>query len=169
MALPLNYTLNNRDDLTTAIPPVDPAGDVNLCIKRTQFLVSSKVLALGSKVFHTMFLPGFQEGIQLQEHTKKKEVFTQTLLDDHLMALHIICLVLHHQQTIIPYRISPYLLFEVANLVDKYDCRTAMCCQAATATGEMFKRVRACSINTGSAYSLLLCAAWLFKNDTIFT
>ena len=44
-----------------------------------------------------------------------------------------------------------------------------MCSWAATATGEMFKLVRACSIDTGSAYSLLLCAAWLFENNTIFT
>ena len=169
MALPLNYTLNNRDDLTTAVPPVDPAGDVNLCTRRTQFLISSKVLALGSKVFHTMFFTGFQESIQLQEHIERKEVFTKTLPDDHSMALHVICLVLHHQQTAIPYRISPYLLFEVAKLVDKYDFRTAMCCWAATATAEMFKRVRACSIDTGSAYSLLLCAAWIFEDDAIFT
>ena len=168
MALPLNYTLNNRGDLTTAVPPVDSSGDVNLCIKHTQFLVSSKALALGSKVFHAMFLPRFQEGIQLQEHTKKKEIFTQTLPDDHSMALHIICLVLHHQQTVIPYKISPYLLFEVAKLVDKYDCRTAMCCWAVTATAEMFKRVRACSFYPGLAYSLLLCAAWLFEDDAIF-
>ena len=85
------------------------------------------------------------------------------------MALHIICLVLHHQQTAIPYKISPYILFEVAKLVDKYDCRTAMCCWAATATDEIFKRVRACSFYPGSAYSLLLCAAWLFENNAIFT
>ena len=56
MALPLNYTLNNRGGLTTTIPPVDPAGDVNLCIRRTYFLVSSKAFALGSKVFYAMFL-----------------------------------------------------------------------------------------------------------------
>ena len=128
---------------------MDPAGDVNLCTKRTQFLVSSKALALGSKVFHAMFLTGFQEGVQLQEHIERKEVFIKTLLDDHSMALHIICLVLHHQQTIIPYKISPYLLFEVAKLVDKYDCRTAMCYWAATATAEIFKRVRACSFYPG--------------------
>ena len=65
MVLPLNYTLNNRGDLTTAIPPVDPSGDINLCIKRTQFLVSSKALALGSKVFHAIFLTGFEESVQL--------------------------------------------------------------------------------------------------------
>ena len=65
MALSLNYTLNKRSNLITAVPPVDPAGDVNLCTKRTQFLVSSKALALGSKVFHAMFLPIFQEGVQL--------------------------------------------------------------------------------------------------------
>ena len=74
MALPLNYTLNKRDDLTTAIPPVDPAGDVNLCTRRTQFLVSSKALALGSKVFHAMFLPRFEEGVQLQEHIERKDI-----------------------------------------------------------------------------------------------
>ena len=44
-----------------------------------------------------------------------------------------------------------------------------MCCWAATATDEIFKRVRACSFYPGSAYSLLLCAAWLFENNAIFT
>ena len=128
MALPLNYTLNNRDNLTTAIPPVDPASNVNLYTRRTQFLISSKVLALGSKIFHTIFFTGFQEGIQLQKHIKRKKVFTKTLPDDHSMALHVICLILHHQQTAIPYKISPYLLFKIAKLVDKYNFRTTMCC-----------------------------------------
>ena len=127
MALPLNYTLNNRGDLTTAVPPVEPAGDVNLCTRRTQFLVSSKALALGSKVFHAMFLLGFKEGVQLQGHIERKEVFIKTLSDNHSMALYIICLVLHHQQMIISYKISPYLFFEVTKLVDKYNYRTTMC------------------------------------------
>ena len=75
MALPLNYTLNNRGDLTTTVPSVDLAGDVNLYTRYTHFLVSSKALALDSKVFHAMFLPRFQEGVQLQEHIERKEIF----------------------------------------------------------------------------------------------
>ena len=46
MALPLNYTLNNRGDLTTTILPVDLAGDINLYIRRTHFLVLSKALTV---------------------------------------------------------------------------------------------------------------------------
>ena len=42
------------------------------------------------------------------------------------MALYIVYLVLHHQPRNIPYIITPYLFFEVAKLVDKYDCVDAI-------------------------------------------
>ena len=167
-SLRLANSTDDRVDISTAVPPVDPKGDVKLFTRRTQLLVSSKALAMGSKIFSTMFQPRFQEGVQLKEHAENNKIYTINLPDDHSMALHIVCLVLHHQPRNIPYIITPYLFFEVAKLADKYDCVDAIWYWAGLIMNGLFDHVRASNI-PGKDYSLLLCAAVLFDNAYSFT
>ena len=103
---------------------IDPSGDILIYLQEDMILrISSKVLAIASKVFSAMFQKGFQVGNILAE-TGSGIV---ELPDDDPKAIHALCLLLHHHHPLsIPYVVDAEFLHRMAIVVDKYACADAV-------------------------------------------
>jgi hypothetical protein len=108
---------------------IDPSGDVTLNLVAsndedgsisTTARVSSKCLSLGSPVFAAMLRPdaSFLEGSRL-EQTGSTEI---TLVGDNPEAMLIVLRALHYRSREMPDAINEDELYNLALVVNKYDC-----------------------------------------------
>ncbi|KAK4893882.1 hypothetical protein LTR27_007908 [Elasticomyces elasticus] len=81
--------------------------------------VSSIFLSHGSTVFKAMFGPHFKEGHALTSGPGTVEI---PLPEDNLDGMIMICQALHLQHHLLPSKVQPFQLLQVALLTDKYDC-----------------------------------------------
>lgn len=105
---------------------VDPSGDLQLIVGpwQTSLIVSSKVLMLASPVFRAMFDGAFGEAQFLSSNQKKKLVTAVELPEDNDEAMLLLCSLLHFKGDEGPLAVE--LLLELAVLVDKYHCASAL-------------------------------------------
>ncbi len=89
---------------------------------RKKLQVHSKVLSLSSKVFSALLSARFKEGAQL----RSTSVIEIPLPDDEAEFMEPILRALHYRSNETPDDMSAGTLFEIAKLVDKYDCVAAM-------------------------------------------
>ncbi|KAF2135725.1 uncharacterized protein K452DRAFT_322892 [Aplosporella prunicola CBS 121167] len=137
-----------------------PHGDVIMVLANTRLHVSSAVLRSASPVFSAMFGPHFAEGQNLTERKPKKIKFP----DDDPEGMKVLCGVLHHKFDVTE---TPNLevLKEIAILVDKYDCSSAM---FATATLWLIHTRKKAQAVKYVGYQTLFGIAYLFNHAQAF-
>jgi hypothetical protein len=110
---------------------IDRDGDVTLKLSKgskslddeeTSILVSSKVLALASRVFSAMLGPRFLEG----QRSASGTLAPIPLPDDDADAVTTLCHILHFNHYALPDKPELELFKNLALLCDKYDCVTPL-------------------------------------------
>jgi len=104
---------------------LDPRGDVVLITTsdmggKVEFLVQSKVLALASEVFASLFGPRFREGTAL-ENSSSSHPAKVPLPDDSPHGMRILLSTIHHREE--PPELDLEDLADLALVVDKYACQ----------------------------------------------
>ncbi|KAL9091273.1 MAG: hypothetical protein Q9165_004907 [Trypethelium subeluteriae] len=89
---------------------------------QTNLRVSSWLLKSASKVFAAMFGPHFAEGQKLSG----SNLITVPLPDDDPFAMSILCSELHLRTDMVPDKFNISEIYEIARLIDKYDCHIAL-------------------------------------------
>lgn len=102
---------------------IDEEGDVLLRSGIKEFLVSSKVLALASTYFKTMFGSQFSEGRALRHTT---DPLPLRISDDDPQALTVVLHTIHFSKQREYWELDVDKQLEVAVLSDKYDCIRAL-------------------------------------------
>ncbi|KAK4063926.1 hypothetical protein Trihar35433_8634 [Trichoderma harzianum] len=134
-------------------------GDVILVVgeQKVELRVHSQCLVSASKVFGAMLGPNWSEGQNLSKNSPKEI----PLIEDDPKALYTICCVVHHRNDILPERISPRELLQIAIEADKYDLRTALL----FAKAQWLQRK---NITDMMELAYLMAAAFLFDDMDMF-
>ena len=122
---PANISLCGQPDDEPVVDceVIDGEGDVLLRSGVREFQVSSKVLALASSYFDTMFRSGFVEGCALRNSTVPLPI---NISDDNPEALAVLLHTIHFSRKRRYLELDIDMQFDVAVLSDKYDCTRAL-------------------------------------------
>jgi hypothetical protein len=157
----------NIDDSVSETPPAkEPAGEgieasASDGDQEVRIRVSSKHLALASRVFQSMLRPGFLAGDQL----RSQGFANLSLPDDNPAAMLILSNLVHGKNRRVPLKVKTSMLLELAILVDKYELLEI----TETILGSWFKNLKN-DIPQGFSEDLLswICISWVFENEELF-
>ncbi|KAB5529047.1 hypothetical protein GE09DRAFT_1253334, partial [Coniochaeta sp. 2T2.1] len=142
-----------------AVNDIDPNGDVIMVVgpDKHEMRVSSNSLQLASKVFRAMLGPNWSEGQGLSKQSPPKV----TLEEDDAEAMRTIFCVLHFRDDLVPNKLAPEKVIDIAIECDKYDMTSAL------------RYTSAMWLETTSPWTIveagfILTAAFLFGNDEKF-
>lgn len=124
-----------------------------------KLLVSSKVLALASPVFATLFSRRFSERNKIIKSIRPEIM----LNDDYSDAMRIILGVFHFREL---EKVDVQMLAEIAVLYDKYDCTKAHMPWMKIWSERTIASIK---IATAHGYNFLLAAAHFFRDQELFS
>lgn len=131
-------------------------------IQEIRMLVSSKVLALASPVFRSMFSPayGFRESSMLR--AEDAEIY---LPDEHPETFEILLYALHGKNHALPLLLPAEYLLPMAISIDKYGVHEAM---AFCIKSWMHSRVEWDLLVSGVEHPQLIAITWVFNDACLF-